>query len=159
MPVKVRDPQQNKHRWWGTLTNDKSTIPYVEDAGKECVFIKTSRFSHYITQGTGVKDWNVLSATGDITEALKNISNVSQAVKDRIKADVSEKDFPKKMAIVEIVDLDDASTTPLVKKMNAFTKDLFTKRAWSKNDAKEIGVDDIELGFKIRINPKPRSKK
>jgi len=158
MPVRVKDPQQNRHRWWGTLTNDKSTTPYVEDAGKECVFIKTSRFSHYITQGTSVKAWNVLSASGDPVEALQNVSNVSQGIKERIKADVMEKDFPKKMAIVEIISLDNTGTTPLVRKMNAFTKDLFTKRAWSKNDAKEMGVEDIEMGFKIRINPKLQPK-
>jgi len=158
MGVRVKDPQQNKHRWWGTLSNDKSAAPYIENAGKECIFIKTSKQAHYIMQGTCIKDWNILSANGDTEEALKNITNVSMAIKDRIKADISAKDFPKKMTIVEILMIDDINTTPLTKKMNALTRELFTKGKWTKKEAEEVGKEDIELGFKIKSKPKPKSK-
>jgi hypothetical protein len=54
------------------------------------------------------------------------------------------------MAIVEVLSIDAATTTPLAKKMNALTRELFTKNKWSKKDADAIGAQDIEMGFLLK---------
>ncbi len=150
MALKVRDPQQNQHRWTGTLICYKRIRigKVILNVGDEVIFVKTSRDSHFVSQGTYIRDLIILSGEGDPNQAVRAISpsrKIPRSVKIRMLADLKEyKGKPK--PIVEILAIDHATTPPLPKVINALTRGLFNDDDWLGQNNKLVGSDDIKRG-------------
>lgn len=150
MALKVRDPQQNQHRWTGTLICYKRIRvgKVILNVGDEVIFVKTSRDSHFVSQGTYIGDLIMLSGEGDPNQAIRAISanrKIPTSIKRRMLADLEEyKGTPK--PIVEILAIDNAATPPLPKVINALTRGLFNDDDWLDQNNRLVGSDDIKRG-------------
>ena len=150
MPVRVKEPRQNLHKWTGTLEYDsggtvgRTTFKYEG----ELIFIKTSRDAHFVSQGTFIAEAGMLSSTGDPLEAVRAIKpgrKIPPRIKIRILKELRKyKGAPK--PIVEILRIDNAATPPLPKIFNAVTRGLFNDDDWLSQNGKLVGSDDIIVG-------------
>jgi len=151
----VDNPRQNKHGWWGTLTIDKDTEPKGGlDVGELCIFIKTNVLSHVVVHGTFVLTINRISS---LAAAKARFSNLPPPIVVQINRDLDliTTSYPN-AALLEILEVDSLKSTPLTKKLNEYTRKLFTRdatlspedRVWiDSQDSDEIGKSDIEAGM------------
>jgi hypothetical protein len=147
----VDDPKQNTHRWWGSLIRDEETVVSngTIPPNTKCVFVKTSRDSHFINFGTIIKRLRVLSDKGDSNEATDNIlANINADIKVQIKNDLF--DIPSGINIVEILEIS-KSTPALTKTLNSLTRGLFGDDDWL--EGKGIGEEKIRLGRELPALP------
>ena len=158
----VHDPRQNQHGWWGTIgfvadQDDSGVISSSmngNDAEVQHVFVKTSRESHFVAQGTAVE----LEPLGDTAEAVikqLQLSGISETVLGLIKQDFLKLDAkPKKF--YQIVAVNDSRTTPLARMLNLVTEVCFRNDHWL-DSAGSIGVADIRVGRELPSVKKPVS--
>lgn len=139
----VHDPRQNRHGWWGTIVfvddqDQSKPVPSVNgDAGVQHVFLKTSRESHFVAQGTAVK----LEALGDTAAAA--VETLRKTGTDHSVIDSIEKDFAnlpadQKTRFHKIVAIDATRTTPLARMLNLVTEVCFSDDHWLDSNP---GVD------------------
>ena len=153
----VDNPRQNKHGWWGTLTIDEDTKDAEDKStlkvGTPCVFIKTSKESHYVTSGTFVSKVRVFDNDQQAKDEFrkKSAQNSSRFEEDLKKIGV---EYPgAKFTFVEILKVDDVKTSPLVRELNECTRKLFSKESkpkWLDDFKEESGKDDIEAGMSLK---------
>lgn len=149
----VDDPRQNQHRWWGTLN-----IPGKPDMLH--VFIKTSREAHFVIHGTVVE----ADSLGDVT--AHNMAERLQSAK--IDKAVIET-LPISSVVAEVTahanatghgqinyciirSIDPKETSPLIMKLNEYTRELFQKNdTWldDPNHRDIIGTKNIRSGMKL----------
>jgi hypothetical protein len=153
MPVK--DPQQNTHRWWGVLKVDKNTelIDGTVDLMADCIFLKTSRDAHFISQETLLKKVKLLSASGDVNAAISRINDVSPSILNMIREDLLS-GHPEGIPIVEILEADYPNTSPLTSELNARTEILFRDVHWLDMYASRVGKENIVIGMAMAGLPK-----
>jgi len=144
MPVK--NDHQNKHRWWGTLTLDPSTevIGGKLLPDSECVFAKRNRNSHFVTHGTYVKKVKVISIVGDKALAADAIQQTANNQIQNLSADLM--DLPVGLPLVEILEIDNDNTPPLIREFNRLTERLFNDEKWLNDNGERVGADDIRVG-------------
>ncbi|HEX5167548.1 MAG TPA: hypothetical protein VFW11_00135 [Cyclobacteriaceae bacterium] len=155
--MSVQDPQQNIHRWWGTMnveegetiTVENETNP-LQNSNEILYFIKTRPELHFVTLGTRIKEVrrlaNAAAAKAKIRSSLKDQNDLPKVNEDLAKAD-----FPSSN-IFEIKELNYNTTSPLTIALNTKTSELFADDGWL--DANEtahpggIGRDHIKIGRK-----------
>jgi len=152
----VDNPRQNKHGWWGTLTIDEGTEPKGSlNVGDFCVFVKTNKDSHFVSKGTHIKRINVFS---NLAAAKAQVRAETGSDYDaEIEADLNliSSMYPN-APIVEILEVDSASTSPLTEDINELTKERFNDDLWlaananTGNPKKELGVTHIKKGRKLK---------
>ena len=152
MPI-LHDPRQNRHGWWGTLLFDgdepKTATHSVNGGDGEIqhVFVKTSRESHFLAQGT-VVDVEPLGDTAD--DMLQRLSQggVGKDVLELIRKDLDNLKSTK-TRYYEITAVNDAASSPLARMHNIVTEVCFNNDHWL-DSAGDIGVADIRIGRKLR---------
>lgn len=153
----VGNSRQNQHGWWGTLTIDRDTESNTNlEKGTLCVFIKTSRESHYVTVGTFIKKVRVFENSEKAREEFnKKAKQYSSWLDDDIKLIGIE--YPGvTFTFVEILELDNVNTTPLADKLNEYTRKLFTQEIdaeWLQENAQKVGRVYIEAGLSMPSLP------
>jgi hypothetical protein len=154
MPVK--EPQQNTHRWWGTLTRDATTEVTGGDLppNQECIFIKTSADAHFLPQGTVIKRLKILGTSGNINTVLANTSLPSQG-SSQISADLVKYPGGPDTIVTEILEIDQEASSPLAQEVFDLTETLFHDDEWLARNGARVGKADIELGRELpRLPPK-----
>lgn len=149
----VENSRQNQHGWWGTLTIDKK-ITGVE-LNERCVFVKTKSVAHYVLTGTFILEVKLI---GDLDQAKKAFEKIPAAAQRlsfiNVDLDKIASEYPG-LPIVEIIEVDYVKTTPLMRKLNDYTRKLFTRDATLSSEDREwinkpenagIGIDDILTG-------------
>jgi hypothetical protein len=150
------NPRQNEHRWWGTLTIDTETtftgeikLPKNASGGyQQCVFIKTTRDSHFVSSGTYIKAVRVFA---DLDEAKKRFDQlVTVPDLDAIKADLDNIESPFCCyPIVEVIEFDYDKSSPLALALKAKTEELFTDTKWRTDNGDKIGREEIERALRL----------
>lgn len=151
----VENSRQNKHGWWGTLSIDPDTEPKGNlKVGDLCIFVKTNRLSHHVANGTFILKINSIIS---LAAAKARFSHLPPQIVTEIYTDLDliTSNYPN-LALVEILEADDQNTSPLTKKLNEYTRKLFTKdsslnaedRIWLDNNA-YIGKEHIEQGMSL----------
>ena len=145
----VDSPRQNKHGWWGTLTIDPNTDSKDQlEVGERCIFIKTKREAHYVTQGTVIKKVHIFEDLGDAFKSLEFYFKDNPAILEDLKE--ITKQYPEIKKYVEILRIDYQRTTPLARKLNIYTLMLFAlDHEWLEANAEAIGKEDVELGLSL----------
>ncbi len=151
------NPRQNQHRWWGTLTIDPETtftgeikLPKNASGGyQQCVFIKTTRDSHFVSSGTYIKAVKVFA---DLDEVNKRVDLLDLSITDRdaIKADLKKIESPFCCyPIVEVIEFDYDKSSPLALALKAKTEELFTDAKWRTDYGDRIGREEIERALRL----------
>lgn len=155
----VNNPKQNQHRWWGTLTADPDTqydgeFRFSKTAGDGyplCIFIKTTRDSHFVSSGTYIGRLKVFK---DLAEAMIRIDSLPLCEEDReaIKSDLKNIESPYCCCpLVEVLEFDYARSSPLAIELNIRTKTLFEDSDWLRKYGSQIGKDEIERGLRLKL--------
>lgn len=148
MPVK--EPHQNTHRWWGTLTRDAKTVLEGEDLtlplNQECIFIKTNADTHFIPQDTVIKRLKILGTLSNI-ETILTSTDLPDRAKTQIRADLGK--YPAATIVTEVLGIDWDESPPLAQELFDHTERLFHDNEWLTRHRDRVGKEDIELGREL----------
>lgn len=148
MPVK--EPHQNTHRWWGTLTRDAKTVVEGDDLplDQECIFIKTSGDTHFVPQDTVIKRLKILGTLSNIETILAN-TDLPDRAKTQIRADLAKYPGGSDTIVTEILLIDWDESPPLAQELFEHTERLFHDNEWLTRHRDRVGKEDIELGREL----------
>lgn len=136
--AKVVDPQQNNHKCWGILEDEKGVKSY---------FVKLSSDAHFVSYGTHVETTDtIFNSASDARNALIN------KLRDNNSTYIPSDDFPEG-TYFEIKSIDIGKTSELTQELNKKTEELFTEDGWLANHP-DIGVDAIKAGRQLPPLPK-----
>lgn len=162
----VHDPRQNHHGWWGTFTLAEDEKANARDFGlqpghddPECllVFLKTSRDSHFIAQGTAIDSLFLLG--NDQTEAMRRLREINDTegiglTKEMLQ--LMESDMKSlqnnKVQYYMISGVDYRNSSALSRVHSLTTEACFNNDHWLDN-AGDIGKSNIYLSRKLRRLP------
>lgn len=151
----VKDPKQNKHSWCGILAIDQEEKQTSMPSGNY-VFLKTSSDVHFIAQGVVVGDNIRVLSAADIDSAIQKIIEAIPAswpidrnqVMEQIRSDIKKcaDEVSNDNPVVEILEMDSASTDPLPKELSLRTEFLFRDDLWLKLYGEQVGAESIRIG-------------
>lgn len=159
----VRDPRQNYHGWWGTLTvaADENGVQsnhglQLDSKDPDClhVFLKTNRDSHFVAQGTAVDALEFIGSSP--SEAMEKIENAAEnlGLNDEalefMRTDLNNIDSSGHDVRYYILSaIDYQRTTPLSRVHSLTTEACFNNDHWL-SAAGDIGQRSIVLGRQLK---------